>query len=199
MIGDQAPPEWGRLEWFEMDELPFRCRLGIVPNQPSLFFDNWSADAAAYVLPGGRSLRRWIINTTQGFQLRFAFDSGLRWAGYAKVVDAVDVPVAAGEHEYTRWQFRDLIERANPAVLQPDLVKCAGISEAVKIAALASAHHKLPVPRQTQPTIGQAANLHDASVFVAGETAQELSHGWGSNWTKANSRRWRRSTTKPNG
>lgn len=98
------------------------------------------------------------------------------YAGYAKVVDAVNVPVAAGEHEYTRWQFRDLIDVANPDILQPDLVKCAGISEAVKIAALASAHHKLLCPHQTQPTIGQAANLHYTSVFVTNDMAQELDY-----------------------
>lgn len=99
------------------------------------------------------------------------------YAGYAQVVAAVDIPVAAGEHEYTRWQFRDLIEHANPDIVQPDLVKCAGISEAVKIAALVSAHHKQLVPHQTQPTIGQAANLHYTSVLVAGDTAQEFSFG----------------------
>jgi L-alanine-DL-glutamate epimerase-like enolase superfamily enzyme len=99
------------------------------------------------------------------------------YSGYRQVVEAVDVPIAAGEHEYTRWQFRDLIEQANPDILQPDLVKCAGISEAVKIAALASAHHKILVPHQTQPTIGQAATLHFVSVFVAGDTAQELTEG----------------------
>jgi len=98
------------------------------------------------------------------------------YAGYEKVVDAVDVPVAAGEHEYTRWQFRDLIQIANPDILQPDIVKCAGISEAVKIAALASAHHKLLCPHQTQPTVGQAANLHFTSVFVANDMAQELAY-----------------------
>ena len=99
------------------------------------------------------------------------------YAGYAKVVEAVDIPVAAGEHEYTRWQFRDLIEQANPDILQPDLIKCAGISEAVKIAALASAHHKGLCPHQTSPTIGEAANLHFTSVFVTNDMAQELSHG----------------------
>jgi L-alanine-DL-glutamate epimerase-like enolase superfamily enzyme len=99
------------------------------------------------------------------------------YAGYAKVVDAVDIPVAAGEHEYTRWQFCDLIQIGNPDILQPDLIKCAGISEAIKIAALASAHHKILVPHQTSPTIGEAANVHFTSVFVAGDTAQELSHG----------------------
>ena len=99
------------------------------------------------------------------------------YRGYAEVVAAVDIPIAAGEHEYTRWQFRDLIEQANPAILQPDLVKCAGMTEALKIAALASTHHRLLVPHQTQPTIGQAATLHYTSVFVAGDTAQELNHG----------------------
>jgi L-alanine-DL-glutamate epimerase-like enolase superfamily enzyme len=99
------------------------------------------------------------------------------YAGYAKVVPAVDVPVAAGEHEYTRWQFRDLIQQADVAILQPDLIKCAGFTEAVKIAALVSAHHKLLVPHQTSPHVGQAANLHYTSVFVAGETAQELAEG----------------------
>ncbi|NUM53575.1 MAG: mandelate racemase/muconate lactonizing enzyme family protein [Candidatus Hydrogenedentes bacterium] len=96
------------------------------------------------------------------------------YAGYAKLVDAIDVPVAAGEHEYTRWQFRDLIEQANVDIVQPDLVKCAGISEAVKIAALASARHKSLCPHQTQPTIGQAATLHYTSVFVDNDMAQEL-------------------------
>ena len=98
------------------------------------------------------------------------------YAGYAQVVETVDIPVAAGEHEYTRWQFRDLIEYANPDILQPDLVKCAGITEGIKIAALASAYHKVLVPHQTQPTIGEAANLHFTSVFAMGDTAQELSH-----------------------
>jgi hypothetical protein len=49
ILGDQAPPEWGRLEWFEMDECPFQFRLGIVPNQPVLYIDTASAEGA-YVL-----------------------------------------------------------------------------------------------------------------------------------------------------
>ncbi len=98
------------------------------------------------------------------------------YRGLAEVVRTVDIPVAAGEHEYTRWQFRDLIEQANPDILQPDVVKCAGLTEAIKIAALCSSHHKILVPHQTQPTIGQAATLHFVSVFTAGDTAQEISH-----------------------
>jgi L-alanine-DL-glutamate epimerase-like enolase superfamily enzyme len=82
------------------------------------------------------------------------------YAGIAQVADALDVPVSAGEHEYTRWQFRDLIHQAKVDILQPDVVKCAGITEMKKIAVLAETYNKGFVPHQTQPTIGTAANLH---------------------------------------
>lgn len=82
------------------------------------------------------------------------------YAGLAQVADALDVPVSAGEHEYTRWQFRDLIHQACVDILQPDVVKCGGITEMRKIAVLAETYNKQFVPHQTQPTIGTAANLH---------------------------------------
>ena len=95
------------------------------------------------------------------------------YPGIAQVVAALDVPVAAGEHEYTRWQFRDLITQANVDIVQPDLVKCGGISEAIRIAALASAYNRMLVPHQTQPAIGTAANLHYTACFCREERAQE--------------------------
>lgn len=95
------------------------------------------------------------------------------YAGLAQVVAALDVPVAAGEHEYTRWQFRDLIAQANVDILQPDLVKCAGITEGLRIAALASTYNRMLVPHQTQPAIGTAANLHFTACFAREERAQE--------------------------
>lgn len=95
------------------------------------------------------------------------------YAGLAQVVAALDVPVAAGEQEYTRWQFRDLITQANVDILQPDLVKCAGITEGVRIAALASTYNRVLVPHQTQPAVGTAANLHYTACFAREERAQE--------------------------
>ena len=95
------------------------------------------------------------------------------YAGIAQVVAALDVPVAAGEHEYTRWQFRDLIAQANVPIVQPDVVKCGGLTEAVRIAALASAYNRMLVPHQTQPTIGAAATLHFTACFTREERAQE--------------------------
>jgi L-alanine-DL-glutamate epimerase-like enolase superfamily enzyme len=95
------------------------------------------------------------------------------YPGIAQVVAALDVPVAAGEHEYTRWQFRDLITQANVDIVQPDVIKCGGISEAVRIAALASTYNRMLVPHQTQPALGTAANLHFCACFAREERAQE--------------------------
>jgi len=98
------------------------------------------------------------------------------YAGYAEVCAALDMAVAAGEHEYTRWQFRDLIEKAKVDILQPDLVKCAGLSEGIRIAHLAQTHGKFLVPHQTQPTIGGAANLHFLACFDHSLRAQEYNY-----------------------
>ncbi len=80
-------------------------------------------------------------------------------AGLAKVARAVSVPVAAGEQEYTRWQFRELALRGNVDVLQPDVLKCGGITELRKIMYLADILGKAIVPHQNQATLGLAASL----------------------------------------
>ncbi len=54
------------------------------------------------------------------------------------------VPIATGEHEYTRWGQKALMDAAAADVLQPDIYWAGGISELVKICALASAYD-LPV------------------------------------------------------
>ena len=60
-------------------------------------------------------------------------------ASCAAIRDAVRIPIATGEHEYTRWGHRDLIDAGAADVLQPDIYWAGGLSETVKICALASA------------------------------------------------------------
>ena len=60
--------------------------------------------------------------------------------GYARLTEALRIPIAGGESEFTRWGFRDLIVRGKAAVIQPDISRCGGFTEARKIAALASAY-----------------------------------------------------------
>ena len=70
------------------------------------------------------------------------------------------VPLAAGENHYTRWEFSRLIDEGVVTILQPDLSKTGGITEFMKIAAMASAH-KLPVHPHTSMTgLNMAASIH---------------------------------------
>lgn len=79
---------------------------------------------------------------------------------YAEAKQLARVPLAAGENHYTRFEFNRLIEDRAITILQPDLSKCGGITEAARIAAMASAW-KLPLHPHTSMTgINQAATLH---------------------------------------
>ena len=69
-------------------------------------------------------------------------------------------PLAAGENHFTRFEFSRLIEDAVLAILQPDLSKTGGITEALRIAAMASAV-KLPIHPHTSATgLNMAASIH---------------------------------------
>ncbi len=69
-------------------------------------------------------------------------------------------PLAAGENHYTRFEFARLIEDGAVTILQPDLSKAGGITECLRIAALASAW-KLPIhPHSSMTGINHAATIH---------------------------------------
>ncbi|MBN1401452.1 MAG: mandelate racemase/muconate lactonizing enzyme family protein [Anaerolineae bacterium] len=75
------------------------------------------------------------------------------FSGGAKVAAALRMPVATGENEFTRWGFRDLIDAGAVEVVQADPNICGGISEWLKIAALASAKHLKMAPHGN-PNVG---------------------------------------------
>ena len=65
-------------------------------------------------------------------------------AGLAEVARAIDIPVATGEHEYTKFGFKDLIAAGGADIVQPDVGRVGGITEWLKVAHLAHAFN-LPV------------------------------------------------------
>ncbi|RJF83345.1 L-rhamnonate dehydratase [Azospirillum cavernae] len=87
-----------------------------------------------------------------------AQELGLKWIeealppddywGYAELRRNVPkgMLVTTGEHEATRWGFRMLLDMGCCDILQPDVGWCGGITELVKISALADAHNALVVP-----------------------------------------------------
>jgi len=69
-------------------------------------------------------------------------------------------PLAAGENHYTRFEFNRVIEDGSITVLQPDLSKTGGLTEALRIAAMASAY-KLPIhPHSSMTGLNHAISIH---------------------------------------
>ena len=77
--------------------------------------------------------------------------------GLAAVSAAIDIPVATGEHEYTKFGFRELIARGGADIVQPDIGRVGGVTEWLKVAHLAHAFN-LPVA----PHAFQVIHLHVA-------------------------------------
>jgi L-rhamnonate dehydratase len=85
-------------------------------------------------------------------------EHGLKWIEEALIPDdywgygelrsrlPASVLMTSGEHEATRWGFRLLLETGRCDILQPDVGWCGGLTELIKISALADAHGKLVVP-----------------------------------------------------
>ncbi len=78
----------------------------------------------------------------------------------AQVAAALDVPVAGGEQDHTRYRFREILEQNAADIIQCDVIKAGGLSECRKIAALADAFGKPVTPHNTNQTVGMAATLH---------------------------------------
>lgn len=87
-----------------------------------------------------------------------------QYPAMAEVVAARLLDIAAGEHEYTRWAFRDLILHGRPDVLNPDVGKMGGITDGLRAIALAEVFDKPISVHNARPTLLTAAHLH----FVAG-------------------------------
>jgi D-galactarolactone cycloisomerase len=79
--------------------------------------------------------------------------------GYVEVTRALDMAVAGGENDFSRWGFRDIVAKKTMDIVQPDVCAAGGISECRKIAALASAFGVECVPHAWGSAIGLAATI----------------------------------------
>lgn len=69
------------------------------------------------------------------------------------------VPLAAGENHFTRFEFNRLLEDGAINVLQPDLSKTGGITEALRIAAMASAYKLTINPHTSASGLNMSASI----------------------------------------
>ena len=65
-------------------------------------------------------------------------------AGHARILNAVAVPIAAGENLHTLWEFTNYIATGAVSYPEPDVTNCGGVTGFMKIARLAEAFN-LPV------------------------------------------------------
>ena len=127
----------------------------------------------------------WSVREAQRFARKVA-DCDLAWleepvspdnvAGQAEVRAATDIPIAAGETEQTRFAFRDLIEARAVDVLQPDVAIAGGITETLRIGALAATHGLTMAPHLWGGAVLFASGLHLA-VATPCVTTLEFSRG----------------------
>ncbi len=80
--------------------------------------------------------------------------------GLKQVSDSLDIPVASGECCYTLDDFKHLIKRGNPDIVQPDVVKTGGITELLKIFPFIKSQNKSIMIHNTQPLISTAVHAH---------------------------------------
>jgi L-alanine-DL-glutamate epimerase-like enolase superfamily enzyme len=82
------------------------------------------------------------------------------YRSYAMAATFGRVALAAGENHYTRFEFTRLIDDRVISVFQPDLSKAGGVTEGLRIAAMASAW-KIPINPHTSHTgLNMAATIH---------------------------------------
>ena len=77
-----------------------------------------------------------------------------------RVSQALNIPLATGERLYTKWEFKDLIEKQAVAVVQPDSCQAGGILELKKIAAMAETYYIGFAPHNPYGPINTMASLH---------------------------------------
>ena len=82
---------------------------------------------------------------------------------YAELRQKTNIPIAGGECEYLRFGFHQLLKNKSVDIIQPDICACGGLTEAKRIASLASTYGVDIVPH----TWGSSIGIHVALHFIS--------------------------------
>lgn len=80
--------------------------------------------------------------------------------GYAELRAGLSINIAGGEAEFGRWGWRRLLEKRCLDIAQPEVCALGGISEYLRVLALAHAHHTPVVNHVWGSAVAIATNLH---------------------------------------
>jgi galactonate dehydratase len=89
-----------------------------------------------------RPMTKVLIRELEQFKLMFIEEPLLseHHDAIAEVTRGSSTPIALGERLYSRWEFRDVLEKRVVDIIQPDLSHAGGITECRKIASMAEAY-----------------------------------------------------------
>lgn len=83
----------------------------------------------------------------------------------ADIARSTHLPIATGERIFTKWGFREILEKRAASILQPDLCHAGGITEVRLIAGMAEAYYAAIAPHNPLGPISLAAGLHLAAAI----------------------------------
>ncbi|NLT73914.1 MAG: mandelate racemase/muconate lactonizing protein [Chloroflexi bacterium] len=117
-----------------------RAAREAVGDRSALMFDAWLGWDVPYAIEMGRRMApynpAWLEEPVPPDRI----------GAYAEIRRSTGIPIAGGEHEYTRWGFKVLLDAEGVDVVQADPDWAGGITEMIKICGLASAYDKPVVP-----------------------------------------------------
>jgi galactonate dehydratase len=81
----------------------------------------------------------------------------------AEIARGTHLPIATGERVFTKWGFREVLEKKAATILQPDLCHAGGITEVRLIAGMAEAYYATIAPHNPLGPINLAAGIQMAA------------------------------------
>jgi galactonate dehydratase len=97
----------------------------------------------------------------------------------AEIARGTHLPIATGERVFTKWGFREVLEKRAATVLQPDLCHAGGITEVRLIAGMAEAYYAAVAPHNPLGPISLAAGVQLAASIPNFLCQEQVSLGEG--------------------
>jgi len=97
----------------------------------------------------------------------------------AEIARGTFLPIATGERVFTKWGFREVLEKRAATVLQPDISHAGGITEARLIAGMAEAYYATIAPHNPLGPINLAAGVQLAACIPNFLCQEQVSLGEG--------------------
>ncbi|MBI2808421.1 MAG: galactonate dehydratase [Planctomycetes bacterium] len=97
----------------------------------------------------------------------------------AEIARGTHIPIATGERVFTKWGFREVLEKKAATILQPDLCHAGGITEVRLIAGMAEAYYAVIAPHNPLGPISLAAGIQLAASIPNFLCQEQVSLGEG--------------------